>query len=321
MGSICTDQDRSVNPCKHYEKKYRFCHLSKHGRCINYIYNKGPILSNSAIEKYGCRLAFWFSYIKLIEPLQPSLPMITGNVAHALIEDVHDINPNYDKTIKLVKSNVDKLNRGKDDDDWDIPQDILNVYPFRDAYRETEFANIKGETEVTAESQELGIKTKYDLLYNDRKDILEFKYAKSDEWYSFFTTRTQAGIELLLNPEAQKITFRIMIKPQLKKGKNETDDEFSDRIKRDILRNPKKYIIDKTFWRNEYEFAEIKWFLWELRREIQNKIAGGRKAFFPNTKACWNIYGPCEYLQICESKVISRDLYIKSYEYHERNDK
>lgn len=321
MASICPKRDYLINPCVHFEKKYRFCKLPQMGRCLDYIYNKGPMLSNSAIDKYSCRLAFWFSYIRLLEPMQPSFPMIVGNIAHALIENIHDINPSYDNTTKLIKSNIDKLNRGKSDDDWDIPQDVLNTYPFRDAYKETDFSNIKGETEVTAESQELGIKTKYDLLYNDRKDILEFKYAKSDEWYTFFTTRNQAGIELLLNPEAQKVTFRILLKPQLRKAKNENDDEFAARIKRDILRNPKKYIIDKTFWRNEYEFDEIKWFIWELRREIQNKIAGGRKAFFPNTKACWNIYGPCEYLQICESKVISKDLYIKSYEYHKELEK
>lgn len=325
--SICESRDKSILPCKYYEKKYHVCKLDRHGRCIDYIYNIKPILSYSYLENYcRCKRLFWYSYVMMYESLTPSINAILGNIAHSKTAYEHSTNPNINNMMKIMEREIGKLNKGKSDDDWSIPADVNKCIIFFNAYSKYEEDKVKkpkGKTELTVENKNLGVKCKYDLSFIDEADkskrILEFKYTGSPDWYTFFTTEEQAGLYLMLDPEAVSITFRLLYKPKLKQGKNETETEFLERLERDILKKPGEYVIDKTFWRNEYDFNAIKMKIRIISDEIRERLPKGIDYFYQEKNGCMNP-GICDYKGICESKCISDDMYRKSMRFNDKGE-
>ena len=132
----------------------------------------------------------------------------------------------------------------------------------------------------------------------------------------------QAGTYLLGFPEWKWIDFKVTRTPMQKfRGgknlKNETPDQYAERIYLDIMGRPAYYfqgwkkqekIYGIRFWRAEFD-------LMELQERINNIVNHMRyvintNSWYPNTLSCL-VPAKCEYYDIRKSNVISGKMYKK----------
>lgn len=187
--------------------------------------------------------------------------------------------------------------------------DILLIPAIVEVYTEL-YGDMKGvaEQSKTLWKDEYAVKSIVDLLLYDKLNrdyihMYDWKYCRDDKYYTFFTTEYQAGLYLMMYPTVKDITYRCIVKPLLRCGKNETWDEFEKRVKKDLRGRRKKYFVDKKFYRSEYNFPKIRGELIASAKEISDNIDKGIDFFRENREACY--FCPtgewCDYKECCEA--------------------
>jgi len=307
MNIICTDYDSTKKPCTYYAGN-GCCSLKTRFRCIEFIRRKAPVLSYSYISNYlRCRRNFYYSYLLGIELIIPPLPIVAGRIMSNFLAYMHSDANNNDKEkknyLKRAKEYLESIT--PKDENAGAPSDVKTIPAVARAYKELGLDEPKGKVEYRTILSSAGdeykylLKAIYDLYLFDK--IYEFKYTGKPDFYTFFTTRIQAGIYLLTAPSVKSITFRLIQKPTLKQGKNETDEEYKERVREDFKKRPAHYVKDITFWRNEYNFNEIKDYISLISDEVRQSIDKGIDYFYQNPQGCL-FPGPCDFLPVCESK-------------------
>mgnify|MGYP001568524901 FL=1 len=300
--SFCQQIDRSKKPCLHYKPTGQ-CLLSERRLCSEYILNKKPILSYSYNSTYTrCRKAWYHNYILGTAPVGKSLPMLYGQLFHAQLAFHQTKNPIFETEIKKITSIIYDI-----ETESDCPQDLKVLNGFLNAYKQLPIsvfhADSEAEKENYMEYPDFILKTTVDLYEPIKKIIYDWKWTTKPDNYGFFTTRLQAGLYLLANTDAKAITYRLFRKPALKQTKKERDIDFIERVEKSVLSSPKHYIIDKTFWRSEYNFTEIKSKLYTISEEIKTNLLKGEDYFYENESGCFNPF-QCSYLNQCEAGII-----------------
>ncbi|MDP2162548.1 MAG: PD-(D/E)XK nuclease family protein [Flavobacterium sp.] len=299
--AFCKEIDRSKSPCLHYKNPGQ-CLLSERRLCPEYILNKKPVLSYSYVLAYTrCRKYWYQNYILGTEPLGKSLPILYGQLFHANLAFLQSRNPDLEVEIKKISDKIYDVEIGNE-----VPQELKTLTGFLNAYKQlpiSTFHDSEIEKENYVEYSDFILKTTTDLYEPIKKIIYDWKWIGQPDDYTFFTTKLQAGLYLLANPDAKAITYRLFRKPALKQTKKEKDFEFLTRIEKSVLNSPKHYIIDKTFWRSEYNFHEIKASLYAIAEEIKTNLLKGENYFYENYSGCFSPY-TCLYLKQCESNLI-----------------
>ena len=77
-----------------------------------------------------------------------------------------------------------------------------------------------------------------------------------------------------------------LFKASFKTNQKERDIDFIGRVEKSFY--PKHYIIDKTFWRSEYNFDEIKTNFYAISEEIKTNLLKGEDYFYENYSGCFN---------------------------------
>lgn len=299
--SFCQQIDRSKKPCLHYKVPGQ-CVLSERRLCSEYILNKKPVLSTSYIQGYTrCRKYWYQNFILGLEPLGKSLPMLYGQLFHAHLAFHQSKNQYFVNEIVRIQNKI--FHEG----DEDYPQDLKTLAGFLNAYKQLPIsamhADSEVEKEIYQEYPDFILKGTIDLYEPMQKIIYDWKWTANPDNYGFFTTKLQAGLYLMAQPEAKAITYRLFRKPALKQTKKENDSEFIARIEKSVLNSPKHYIVDKTFWRSEYDFHDIKANLYAIAEEIKTNLLKGENFFYENYSGCFTPF-QCSYLKQCEAGII-----------------
>lgn len=300
--TFCKEIDRSKSPCLHYKIPGQ-CQLSERRLCPEYIINKKPILSYSYISTYTrCRKAWHENYIKGTQPTGISYPLLYGQLFHANLAYLQSENPYFYEEAQKIKDII-----WNSENDKEMPQDLKTMNAFILAYRQLPISKMhddcEPEKELYQDYPDFILKTTIDLYSPINKIIYDWKWCGQPENYTFFTTKLQAGLYLMAQPEAKAITYRLFRKPLLKQTKKELDIDFSNRIQKSVLESPKHYMLEKTFWRSEYDFHEIKASLYAISEEIKTNIQKGENFFYENYSGCYGQY-TCQYLGQCEAGII-----------------
>jgi hypothetical protein len=210
-------------------------------------------------------------------------------------------------------------------------EDELGIYPVQidailgliQGYEEKEFNTLKGKTQSHFRWREDGCPqvTGYlDLEVYDEKIAYEFKYtSKPDAYSNKFVIQDQLATYFLGKPNLERITLRAIRVPELRLAKNESHKDYRERVRQDFISRPLFYIHDYNYWRNEFNYNELREKYRMISQEILSLIdKGGQKYFYqsngPNTcfgETTGTAVGNCEYLNICESGVVSDQLYKK----------
>lgn len=314
---ICPDHNPNKKPC-YYFIENGFCSSKKWFRCIEFIIRKKPIMSHSAIQQYmRCKYLFYNSWIKGWTTKKLNLRLITGNLMHAYLGTFH-ADHEYDieraeRTIAALGHKLIDENR-KDGKQYLDAQIVPYMFQgYRKACKEGKIRTFTGKSEhpLLAEYDNFTLKARMDLRIVEEKEIVDFKFVANPDNYTFFTTRQQAITYLELDKSAEKITYRCIKKPKLKQGKNETELEFLERIRRDVYARPGFYVKDQTYYRSEYDFdkrlEEIGQMADELRANVDNE------AFWyqSSSEYCLNPF-KCDLYEACTSGVWAENLFEQS---------
>jgi hypothetical protein len=248
---------------------------------------------------------YYYQDILGTQSIEPNLAMTLGSLLHCRLHLLHadsTVSPNI---IQMCKDNSGKYVADIKhimSDMPDVPTSVLLLKGLIKGYSQIPSLELKGQIETRVMTIEEGysLKSFTDLIVEDR--IYDYKYCKNPDYYTKFTCENSSGIYLLHHPKAKSITFRLIRNPELKKGKSESDDEFVERMTNDILRRPKWYVTDKTFYRSEFDFNKIKKELISMSEEITLSIDKGMEYFRQNRSACYQPF-MCDYLPLCESRL------------------
>jgi hypothetical protein len=314
MQPICEGFRKGDNkPCVNsVGEKHSFCDLPETFRCTEYIRHNEPTLSYSTIKDSICKRKLYHSYIQGIQLIVKPLPMKLGEIASNFIDYLH--------SSKHVESpNLDKLR----DSEGNLPYQVMAMLGLFKGYKEKEFDTMKGITQSYFKWSEDGypiIHGYMDLEIYDESIGYEFKYsARPDAYKSKFIIQDQISTYFMGNPSLKRITMRVIQVPQLKLSKNESLIDYRDRVYRDFLARPMYYIHDTSFWRNEFDYDQLREKYKMIASEIQRYIEMGGMKYFYQSNGPQTCFGEgtgkgisvCEYLKICESGVVSDQLYKK----------
>jgi hypothetical protein len=250
----------------------------------------------------------WIEGLKLIDP---TVRLIMGKIASQVLGEVHKKEGSINEAFDIIKAYQDKF-KDLSFDKSEIPRELLLMEGFFLAYCTLVYAELKGETEkefIFQEPEYPRVHGFTDLVCLDGTAGYEFKYSASPEFYmKKFIMEPQLGIYFLGNPELQRITVRALRVPNFKKGKEETKEDFVSRVKKDVLRQPNHYIMEMSFWRNEFDLELLKE---KLRLTAQEMYSlGSDKEKYYQTSNRDNCF-KCQFIDVCSSGVVSKTIYKK----------
>ena len=324
MNILCQDYIKSENtskPCLyHVERGY--CSHKEHFACIEHIRRKETQISHSKLSTYKrCRRCYYYTYILGLQRKVPQINMEVGNLFHIEMSILHEIDTvlvkKYQNDSIDYRTDLVKKYRNIETSEVNLPKELRNIDTMIEVYPTLNMKKPKALAErwASAAINDIHILAKLDLqIENENREteiIYDWKWSGNPDFYTHFTTRHQAAMYFLLKEKAQSITFRCFRKPALKYKHKETEDQYYHRVKEDINDRPKYYINDKTFYRSEYDLDELLDEITFFCNEILENIEHGIKAFPQEDSGCWAYSSWCDYLPICQSKVISDTLYEK----------
>ena len=104
------------------------------------------------------------------------------------------------------------------------------------------------------------------------------------------------------------VIYRIIRKPVLRRGKNESIEQFKERLTRDIADRTDFYFEEHKLYRSRNDIKTFEKMLYKEATLAENLTKAGCN--FQHSVAC-NMYGGCEYLPLCTGEIGAIDNYEK----------
>lgn len=152
-----------------------------------------------------------------------------------------------------------------------------------------------------------------DRAYDDH--IVESKLSSRPDFYQQKENILyQIGTYLLSNEQWEFAIMEIVRYPQTRMGQ-ETPEAYESRVHSDIISRPSHYLPgwdrkSKTFgikfWRSEFDLDEVFRTYTLVCDELKRAVI--HNAWWPNKLSC-HVPGPCVYLPICRTGVVSQEIY------------
>jgi len=232
-----------------------------------------------------------------------------------MTEDSHEIHEmdaddSFEDRVKVVLDKFEARFVGSPDSQPEIPQELSKIRAVSVYYASSHYAEEKGRTQAEflwREPDYPAIHGFLDML--NKTWAYEFKYSANPDWYgSKFAVSDQLACYFLGIPDLQRITLRAIQVPTLRTKKDETPEQYQQRIIEDMERQPQHYIVDRNYFRTEFvqDMVEVKEKARFMVREIANAIeslsGGGFFSFWQNKASCFRPR-PCMYLPLCETEM------------------
>jgi hypothetical protein len=286
-----------------------------------------PRLSYSAMQSFICPRKFYLGRIAGYESVDKPLPMRLGGMVSDILDELHSANLDLGKVnIKekyTLTMYLEKWRWGFDEAGA-LPHQVEAVFSVLQGYVDLGYHAIKGKTQAKFSWKQEGypqVDGYIDMLQYDDYIGWEFKYTQKDEAYTKFTLQDQLTTYFLAHPKVERFTVRTILNPSgtIKLGKNELIDVYRDRVYQDVLARPRHYFKDRSYWRNEFDYVAFKAKIRGIANDILSylEIGKGDMNAFYQKNTPYTCYlqgeagppGPCEFLNICDSGVISETLY------------
>ncbi len=303
---VCSDLDNAKPPCAHYLVG-GFCALTGHYRCQEWQKLNEPALSHSAIKDYTtCRHKYWLGWRCGWELIAPAVRLRMGKYASDCFDLIHSEKPYRQYLDDLIEEN-------KEFDEY--PAELAALDGLLKAYCANSKSEFRGQPQFEFRwniPDYPKVHGYLDLVeYKDSSKptiAWEFKYSTQDpsNW-SRFILAPQLTTYFIGVPSLQRITARIIRVPQLRLGKEEKLDEFTERVYADVKSRPGHYFKDMNFWREEFDLQGWMETVRNLSREIGSLKYESQYYQTGNRDNCFK----CDFRDICESGVVSETIYRK----------
>jgi hypothetical protein len=313
--------------CRHYRQTHSkpcnyfmqggLCKLDWMFRCIEYQRRIEVKLSFSSFSAYvHCNRSFWYSKICGLEPKVAPTPVLLGKYASIILKELHSAGDRFQfSPLQFVKQFMKQDNEVSDEEtpDENLNSSLIAMAALFDAYVELKRSAEKGKTEYYFELKEPDCPSIHgfiDCLVDYMNYAFEFKYTKNPNYYHKFNVENQLMTYFLGVPSLQRITVRAIHSPELKKNRKESLEDYYSRVKFDVQARPGYYFKDTNYFRTEFDLEAFKEKLKRIAEEISHKLDYGIDGFYQNPFACFSP-SKCVYYSICDSGVISADIYRK----------
>ena len=306
--------------------------------CKEEQYAHLPQISHSTRNLYvACKQAYY--YYKLCgitaKPYNKSQPLKLGSIWDEFIQ--------YDGQGKNFKQRFDELVKYYRLEEWDK---VLIVPMFR-AINDLCIQKSTGEHQkaIYVPTKHAVIHGYIDVWYPGYFE--EHKFSGSKYYESVYNLAPQLGTYFLSDENLKYAVVKIAKKPMLRQGKNETIEQFQDRIYKDIVLTPKKYFIgykesddikdkfgfddNNKFWfrrlsgtatygtryyRDEFQpfkdvIQDYDAVTLDMLRSVKYHEDGEDGVFWQNRSRCHQFgdRNACEYLRICETRRVDESYY------------
>jgi len=309
----CQYYNDSKDPCRYFIQG-GLCELDWMFRCIEYEKRTQIRLSYSSFTRYvHCNRSFWYDRICGLELKTIPLPMLQGRIASEILSRLHSSEIKNFSPKDHTRSYFHQLQTEEEKSDLPLSALVAMAALF-EVYIELGKAEEKGKTEYpfTLKLPDYPVIIGFiDNLVEPMNFAYEFKYTKSPDFYHKFNISDQISTYFLGVPNLQRITVRKIQVPQLKFGRNESLKSYYDRVVNDVRARPNHYWSDDHYWRTEFDLDSLLKKLQQIAKEIVMKLDLGIEGFYQDPRACFTPPPKCPYYSICDSGVISPDIYTK----------
>lgn len=234
-------------------------------------------LSISKIKTFkACRQMYRLKYVEMLEPIQKAEALETGSNYHKLLETLNttgEIESGYTKEIAMAtayKKYIYPKFKVSEAEKW-LEYDLGNgdkLVGIADG-----IANDGHIVEHKTTSQEITEQYEYNLLWDEQ--ILAY----------------------MLLTGMRKVWYTVCRKPTIRQKRNETDEEFFERMVAWYDEDTESKVRLLEIERTDNEVEQFRQSLEEIKATIQE--AEMNKNFYKNTCHC-NVWGRrCEYSSIC----------------------
>jgi hypothetical protein len=256
----------------------------------------------------GCQKKFYWRYVERLEPVT-KLPSLTlGAVLHEGFDLFYKGGSDQEVYDYLLDKFNEEISKQEVSDQEDlliakyIAMGMWLYYP----YKKREYQEVSSEEKFTvpiANGVDFIGRVDGRVKQNDLWWVRELKTtglpqrqfegrcATSAQGTGYVYAMTKLGYDI------KGILYDYIKKPLLRKGINETADEFGRRIIQDYKARPKLYYNRYFSYRTPVDLRHFEEDTIMLAEEITEKTANGK--FYRNQDQCWNFGAECPYLKIC----------------------
>ena len=311
------------------------CKLPTNYLCIRDLNHILPSISHSSRNTFvHCRQAYYFHYIKgiYVKKNRGSIPLKLGSIWGLFIQSRH----NNGKIPATKKMGTDRqfANHKFKDVFWDIVNEYqldgfaaAKLYAICKAFITLKInVDLKDFDSVEKEfyiiDPQAIIHGFIDIAYSGY--FKECKLSGSpDRYHSIMNIENQVSTYFLSNPDYEYCIIEAVKVPGLKAKKEtlktdgESPEAFGKRVCAHVISKPSEFFpgfnrdtlkFGKKFYRSEFPLDQIHEDYKKMNKDILTAV---RDDSFYQSKLCYP-YGdgyPCDYLPICQNKVISEELF------------
>ena len=102
----------------------------------------------------------------------------------------------------------------------------------------------------------------------------------------------------------REVVYRVVRKPSIRQRKNESPEEFADRVSADYLERPEFYFAEEIVTRTDAQLERWHHEMWESHRRVMRLENGGMSV--RNTQHCLD-FGRCDYFDLCRGVITADD--------------
>jgi hypothetical protein len=270
----------------------------------------------------GCWKKYYWKYVYGLEPHVPALTLTVGKVVHECFDMFYKYVPEADILRHIENSFAKEIARSEDIEPLVIAKYIAlgmwSFYPYKDI---TEYKKIYSEEafevplckDVTYVGKPDGRILKHDVWWIRELKVTGLGFTQFEGRAS--TSDQTTGYTYGLNKmghDIKGIMYEYIRKPSLRKGQNETMDDFGRRCFCDYKTRPKNYYGRFFVYRSPLELELFEEDMVMFSRDLMKRLE--TNDFYRNTDQCWNFNAECPYRKICFTKQpdqLTVDLYFK----------
>jgi len=306
-----------------------FCSRPEYYRCIATTTKVIPLSYSSVSDFLTCHHLYYFKAIRGIQTLDhaKSSPLKMGTLWDNVLQKYLG-GKIYDQTGK--ETTIPEVIDHYQIDSMDVAK-VKGLYR---GYKDLEIA-VDPDYELQAK---IDLKVPFDKVWGDRlpvellvtgfydrkygNNFVENKLSSKPDFYldPYFIT-SQVGTYFLADPQLESCVMEVVRVPALKqtgKNKEESVEEFQERVYQDVISRPSHYFLGfdpktrkygKRYFRGEFDVEELKSrYLHVFRELFDARIMDG---WYRNDRVCNNILPgiSCDYLSCCRNGVVSENTF------------
>lgn len=275
-------------------------------------------LTNSSRSCFlNCRKKFYWTYIRRLTPIKPSVPLLVGSLFHNGLELFYKNKLNIDDYREEVQKALDAqmINIKTDEESSRLWQQEAIVMGMLIGYVKRYKKQDKEKWNIIAPETEFSFKIPESrLLFSGKRDLLVSTKNKETVLVEHKTTSKLDASYLSKLPldnqilcyaysvlvETKKlpknIVYNVVQKIGIKQKQNETLQQYYDRVVDEYTNNIQTLFFRELIPVNKSDVMSAADELHKFAREIERAIDEG--FFYMNTTQC-TMYGMCPYMPLC----------------------